>query len=289
MIIIIGTITVVVCVFGGFMLEGGHLKVLLDAFLNEIIIIAGGAAGSVIIMSPKKVLLDIAKGLGACLKGAPHNRASYEDLLKVLYELFLLGRRNGMIALEEHVLEPDKSSVFKKYPRFSSNRHAVEFLCGALRPIIDGKIKPDQLRLLLDAEIDRMEIEHHAPVSVLQKTGDSMPGFGIVAAVLGIVITMASIGGAVEDIGTHVAAALVGTFLGILLAYGFMGPLATNLEFIGESELDFTRCIAACVTGFANGMAPVTAVELGRRGLSREYRPSADELEQMFKAMKSAK
>jgi chemotaxis protein MotA len=289
MIILIGVATVFVCVFGGFVMEGGHMKVLLDAFVNEVLIIAGGAAGSLIIMSPKKVLMDIVKGLGNCLKGAPHNRASYEDLLKVLYELFLLGRRNGMIALEEHVLDPQKSSVFKKYPRFSNNQHAVEFLCGALRPIIDGKIKPDQLRLLLDAEIDRLETEHHAPVSVLQKTGDSMPGFGIVAAVLGIVITMASIGGAVEDIGTHVAAALVGTFLGILLAYGFMGPLATNLEFVGESELDFTRCIAACVTGFANGMAPVTAVELGRRGLASEFRPSLEELEQMFKAMKAGK
>jgi chemotaxis protein MotA len=289
MIIIVGAITVCVCVFGGFMLEGGDMKVLLAAFVNEVLIIGGGAAGSLIIMSPKKVLLDIVKGLGVCMKGAPHNRASYEDLLKVLYELFLLGRRNGMIALEEHVLEPEKSSVFKKYPRFSNNKHAVEFLCGALRPIIDGKIKPDQLRLLLDAEIGQMETEHHAPVSVLQKTGDAMPGFGIVAAVLGIVITMASISGPVEKIGEHVAAALVGTFLGILLAYGFMGPLATNMEFIGESELDFTRCIAACVTGFANGMAPVTAVELGRRGLSSEYRPSLEELEQMFKAMKSGK
>ena len=262
---------------------------MLTAFVNEVLIIAGGAAGSLIIMSPKKVLMDIVKNLGACLKGAPHSRASYEDLLKVLYELFLLGRRNGMIALEEHVLEPEKSSIFRKYPRFSNNRHAVEFLCGALRPIIDGKIKPDQLRLLLDAEINRMEIEHHAPVSVLQKTGDAMPGFGIVAAVLGIVITMGSIGGAVEEIGTHVAAALVGTFLGILLAYGFMGPLATNMEFVGESELDFTRCIAACVTGFANGMAPVTAVELGRRGLGREHRPTSEELEQMFKTMKAGK
>ena len=289
MIIIIGTVTVVLCVFGGFMLEGGHIKVLLEAFVNEVLIIVGGAAGALVIMSPKKVLVDIAKGVANALKGAPHNRASYEDLLKVLYELFLLGRRNGMIALEEHVLEPEKSSVFKKYPRFSNNHHAVEFLCGALRPIIDGKIKPDQLRLLLDAELGRLEIEHHAPVSVLQKTGDSMPGFGIVAAVLGIVITMASIGGAVEDIGTHVAAALVGTFLGILLAYGFMGPLATNMEFIGESEMDFTRCSASCVTGFANGMAPVTAVELGRRGLSREFRPTAEELEQMFKSMKSGK
>ena len=289
MIVIAGAIIVIVCVFGGFMLEGGKMEVIIAATVNEVLIIAGGAGGALIIMSPKKVLIDIAKGIMACLKGTPHSKASYEDLLKVLYELFLLGRRNGLIALEEHVLEPEKSSVFKKYPKFTSNHHAMEFLCGALKPIIDGKIKPDQLRLLLDAQIERMETEHHAPVSVLQKTGDAMPGFGIVAAVLGIVITMASISGPVEKIGEHVAAALVGTFLGILLAYGFMGPLATNLEFVGEAELDYTRCIAACVTGFANGMAPVTAVELGRRGLSSEFRPTADELEQMFKALKTGK
>jgi chemotaxis protein MotA len=289
MIIIIGAITVVLCVFGGFMLEKGNIMVIFEALTNEIIIIAGGAIGSLIIMAPKKVLVDVGRNLLLCLKGTPYNRAAYDDLLKVLYELFLLGRRNGMIALEEHVLEPKASSIFKKYPRFTVNEHAVEFLCGALRPIIDGKIKPDQLRLLLDAELDRQEIEHHAPISVLQKTGDALPGFGIVAAVLGIVITMASITGAVEVIGTHVAAALVGTFLGILLAYGFVGPLATNMEFIGEAELDYTRCIAACVIGFAGGMAPVTAVELGRRGLSSEFRPTADEMEQMFKSLKSGK
>jgi chemotaxis protein MotA len=289
MIILVGITVVVVCVFGGFLMEGGKLAVLMHAFVNEILIIAGGAGGALIIMSPKKVLIDIVKGLLVCLKGAPHSRNSYEDLLKVLYELFLLGRRNGMIALEEHVLEPATSSIFKKYPRFFANVHAREFLCGALKPIIDGKIKPDQLRLLLDAEIDRMEIEHHAPVNVLTKTADAMPGFGIVAAVLGIVITMASIAGPVEQIGEHVAAALVGTFLGILLAYGFFAPLAMNLEFVGTAELDFTKCIAACVIGFAGGMAPVTAVELGRRGLSSEFRPTADELEQMFKALKTAK
>jgi chemotaxis protein MotA len=286
MIIIIGCIVVTVCVFGGFMLEGGKMEVIIHAAVNEMMIIAGGALGSMIIMAPKKILIDIGKNLMGCIKGSPYSRASYEDLLKVLYELFLLGRRNGMIALEEHVTDPAKSSVFKKYPKFSGNHHAVEFLCGALRPIIDGKIKPDQLRLLLDVQMDRAESEHHAPVSVLQKTGDAMPGFGIVAAVLGIVITMASISGPVEMIGEHVAAALVGTFLGILLAYGFMGPLATNMEFFGAAEMDYTRCIAACVTGFANGMAPVTAVELGRRGLSSEFRPSAEELEAMFKAMK---
>jgi chemotaxis protein MotA len=289
MIIIIGCLVVLGCVFGGYVLEHGQIGVILDATAKEAMIIVGGAVGSMIIMAPKKILLDIGKGVGACLKGAPHSRASYEDLLKVLYELFLLGRRNGMIALEEHIMEPEKSSVLKKYPKFLANHHAVEFLCSALKPIIDGKIKPDQLRLLLDTQIDRMEDEHHAPVNVLQKTGDSMPGFGIVAAVLGIVITMSAINGPVEEIGHHVAAALVGTFLGILIAYGFMGPLAQNMEFVGASEMDFTKCIASCVTGFANGMAPVTAVELGRRGLASEFRPTADELEAMFKGMKGGK
>lgn len=285
MIIIIGIIVVTASIIGGFIMGHGNLGALWHP--NELVIIAGGAFGAMIIMSPKKVLIDMVKGLMTCLKGAPHNRAAYEELLKVLYELFLLGRRNGMIALEEHVLDPKASSIFQKYPLFSGNHHAVEFLCGSLRPIIDGKIKPDQLRLLLDVEIDRMETEHHAPVNVLTKTADAMPGFGIVAAVLGIVITMASISGPVEQIGEHVAAALVGTFLGILLSYGYMNPLATNLEFIGEAELDYTKCIAACVVGFANGMAPVTAVEVGRRGLSSELRPSADELEQMLKSLKA--
>lgn len=286
MIIAIGCIIVIVSVFGGFAIEGGNLGALVH--VNELLIIGGGAMGALVVMSPRKVLMDIVKGLLTCLKGTPHGRSAYEELLKVLYELFLLGRRNGMISLEEHVMEPENSSIFKRYPVFAGNKHAVEFLCGSLRPIIDGKIKPDQLRLLLDAELDRLEQEHHAPVNVLTKTADAMPGFGIVAAVLGIVITMASISGPIEDIGKHVAAALVGTFLGILLAYGFLNPLAMNLEFVGTAELDFTKCIASCVIGFANGMAPVTAVELGRRGLASELRPSADEMETMLKGLKSA-
>lgn len=287
MIIIIGFVTVIFCVFGGFVFGGGKLGVLVH--LNELLIIGGGGLGALIVMSPKKVLMDILKGVGTCVKGVPHGRDAYDDLLKVLYELFMLGRRNGMIALEEHVIEPKTSSIFKKYPRFYNNPEAVEFLCSSLRPIIDGKIKPDQLRLLLDAEIDRLEQEHHAPINVLGKTADAMPGFGIVAAVLGIIITMASISGPVEEIGVHVAAALVGTFLGILLAYGFINPLAMNLEYVKSAELDYTRCIAACVTGFASGMAPVTAVELGRRGMSTDLRPTADEMERMFKTIKPGK
>ncbi len=285
MITIIGALVVVFCVFGGFVFGGGHLKVLVHP--NELLIIGGGALGALIIMSPFKVLKEIVAGVILCLKGAPYNRSSYEELLKVMYELFMLGRRSGMIALEEHVLDPQKSSIFKKYPSFMANHHAVEFLCGGLRPIIDGKIKPDQLRLLLDAEMDQLEVEHHAPVDVLTRTADAMPGFGIVAAVLGIIITMASISGPVEEIGVEVAAALVGTFLGILLAYGFLSPLALNLQFVKSAEMDYTKCIAACVTGFAGGMAPITAVELGRRGLSSELRPSADEMETLLKSIKN--
>jgi chemotaxis protein MotA len=287
MIILIGVVVIFLCVFGGFAWGGGHLGALIHP--NELLIIGGGALGAMVIMSPRKVLIDLGKGLVHALKGAPYNRAAYDELLKVLFELFMLGRRNGMIALEEHVIEPRTSTIIKKYPIFSKNAEAVEFLAGSLRPIIDGKIKPDQLRLLLDAEINKLEEEHHAPVSVLSKAADAMPGFGIVAAVLGIVITMASISGPIEQIGEKVAAALVGTFLGIFLAYGFMSPLATNLEFIGAAQLDFTRCIAACVIGFANGMAPVTAIELGRRGLNSELRPSSEEMEQMLKSLKTAK
>ncbi len=285
MIIVIGAIIVLGSVIGGFVIGGGHAGVLLHP--NELLIVGGAAVGALVIMSPRKVLVDIARGLVTCLKGTPHNREAYENLLKILYELFLLGRRNGMIALDEHILEPQNSSIFKRYPSFTNNKPAVEFLCGSLRPIIDGKIKPDQLRLLLDVEIERMEAERHAPVNVLTRAADSMPGFGIVAAVLGIVVTMASIAsGPIEHIGESVAAALVGTFLGIFLAYGFMNPLAVNLEFTGAAEMDFTRCIAACVVGFANGMAPITAVELGRRGLSSELRPSAEELEEMLRSLK---
>ena len=282
MIIVIGAFIVIASVIGGFMMAGGHVGALLH--LSELVIIGGAALGALVIMSPKKVLIDMARGLVTCFKGAPFNRRAYEELLMALYELFMVGRRNGMIALEEHVMDSKNSSIFKKYPTFFKNHHSVEFLCSGLRPIIDGKLKPDQLRLLLDIELDKMESEHHAPVQVLTKAADAMPGFGIVAAVLGIVITMASIAGPIEQIGEKVAAALVGTFLGIFISYGFLNPLATNLEFVGSAELDYTRCIAACVVGFANGMPPIMAVELGRRGLSSELRPTSDGLEAMLKS-----
>jgi len=199
--------------------------------------------------------------------------------------LFMIGRRSGMVALEEHVMSPETSAIFSKYPSFQKNHHALHFLCNGLRPIIDGKIKPDQLKLLLELEVDAMEEEHEKPVGVLTKAADAMPGFGIVAAVLGIVITMASIAGPIEMIGEKVAAALVGTFLGIFISYGFMNPLAVNIEFINMAEMTYIKCIASSVIGFANGMSPIMAVEVARRGLSSEVKPTSDDLETMLKAL----
>ncbi len=286
MIVILGAVIVLGSVIGGFVMAGGHPLALMH--ISEFVIIVGAAVGAMVLMSPRKVLFDLIRQAIGTLKGSPYNKQSYDELFKALYELFMLGRRSGMVALEEHVMNPETSAIFTKYPAFLKNHHAVEFLCNGLRPIIDGKIKPDQLKLLLEIELDAMELEHEKPVGVLTKAADAMPGFGIVAAVLGIVITMASIAGPIEQIGEKVAAALVGTFLGIFISYGFMNPLAVNMEFINLAEITYIRCIAASVISFASGMSPIMAVEVARRGLSSELKPSSDALETMLKALNSA-
>lgn len=287
MIILIGCVIVIGSVLGGFMMAGGHVGALIH--VSEFVVIGGAALGAMVIMAPKKVLVDLVKQCLGAFKGAPYGAVDYEDLFKALYELFMLGRRNGMIALEEHVTAPQTSSIFSKYARFSHHAHALEFLCSGLRPIIDGKIKPDQLKMLLDIELETMASEEEHPVHVLTKTADAMPGFGIVAAVLGIVITMGAIAGPIEEVGHKVAAALVGTFLGIFISYGFMNPLAVNIEFLNHAHMAYLRCIATAVTGFANGMAPIMAIEVARRGLAADVKPAADALEAMLKSVGSSK
>lgn len=283
MIFFIGAFIVVASVAGGFVMAGGNFGALLH--LSELVIIGGAALGATIIMAPKKVLVDIGVGVLRVLKGTPYNRKAYEQLFMALYELFLLGRRNGLIALEEHLTGPETSAIFQRYSSVLKNKEAVEFLCGALRPVIDGRVKPDQLRHLLETDLGRMEEEGQAPISVLGRAADSMPGFGIVAAVLGIVITMASIAGPIEQIGEKVAAALVGTFLGIFLGYGFLSPLSVNMEFNLVARLAYFRCISSSVVSFASGMAPAMAVEIARRTLGDDLRPGSDELEKMLKAL----
>jgi chemotaxis protein MotA len=283
MLVIVGTIVVMACVLGGFTLAGGHIGALIHP--SELLTIGGAAMGALILMSPKKVLKDLIKGMIQALKGSPFNKKAYEELFKALYELFLTARRYGMLALEPHLNKPHESTIFNKYPLVSKNHHVTEFICGALVPIMDGAVRPEQLPTLLDAQLKAMEEEHHAPVSVLSKTADALPGFGIVAAVLGIVITMGAIDGPVEEIGHKVGAALVGTFLGILLSYGFFAPLTVNMEFLGAAEMAYFRTISTAVQGFVNDLAPTVAIELARRGLSSEVRPEQEELETMLKSL----
>ena len=281
MLVIIGALVVTGCVIGGFMMVGGQPLSLWHP--NEIIVICGAALGALILMSPAPVLKAAITNCIAILKPNPYSKTTYEELFKALYELFLAGRKNGMIALEEHVNDPSASSIFSKYPSLLKNHHSMEFLCGGLRPIIDGKIKPDQLKMLLDVELKAMDHDHHKPITVLSKVGDSFPGFGIVAAVLGIILTMGAISGPIEEIGHKVGSALVGTFLGILVAYGYVQPAVTAMEFLGESESEFNKCIASAISSFANGMAPIMAVEVARRGLSASVKPDGESFEDMLK------
>ena len=283
MIILVGAMIVLASVAGGFIMAGGHFYTLMH--LSELVIIGGAALGAVVIMAPKRVLIDLLRSIVIVLKGTPYNRRAYDELFQALYELFQLGRRSGLIALEEHLTTPSTSSIFQRYPGVLGNHEALEFLCGALRPVMNGRVKPDQLRHLLETDLERMVEESEGPITVLNRAADAMPGFGIVAAVLGIVITMASIAGPIEQIGIKVAAALVGTFLGIFLGYGFLSPLAVNMEFNVSARLAYFRCISSSVVSFASGMAPGMAIEVARRSLSEDLRPGADELEAMLKAL----
>jgi chemotaxis protein MotA len=286
MIVLIGAIVVMGAVLGGFTMAGGHVGALLHA--SEIVTIGGASLGAAIMMSPKKVLIDIIKGVLATVKGTPYNKRAYTELFKVSYELLRVARRDGLLALEPHLADPHQSKIFEKYPAISKNHHVLEFLCDGFAPYIDGSADAEQIGHLLEAQIKVIEEEHHAAVGVLQKTADALPGFGIVAAVLGIVITMGAIDGPVEEIGHKVGAALVGTFLGILLSYGFFGPLASRMEFLGAAELTYFRTIATIILSCAQEAAPKVAVEQARRGVSTEFRPGRLQLEALFKEVDAA-
>jgi chemotaxis protein MotA len=285
MVVIVGCILVIACVLGGFTLSGGHVGALIHP--AEILTIAGAAFGAMVVMAPMKVLKDLMHGIIQCLKGSPFSKKTYNELFQVMYEFFRLARREGLLALEPHLSDPHHSTILQKYPSIHHNHHVTEFICGSIAPVMDGSVTPQQLPGLLDAELKAMEEEHHAPLSVLVKTADALPGFGIVAAVLGIVVTMGAIDGPVTEIGHKVGAALVGTFLGILLSYGFFGPLATKMEFQGIAELAFFKTIATMVQGFADNQPPKIVLEMARRGLSREVRPTQEELETLLKAVDS--
>lgn len=283
MVIIIGFIIIMGGTIVGFMMAGGTIGLLIHP--AEIVTIFGMLFGCAIIMAPISVLKGISSGLVSILKGAPYNKEDYEDLFKMMYELFQLGRRNGMIALEEHVMNPDGSSLFKKYDKFHSNQRAVDFFCDGLRPLVDGRLKPEQIGPLMDSGVKHIEHEKHAPVHVMHLVADSMPAFGIVAAVMGIINTMQYLSDT-NKVGKMIAAALSGTFLGIFLSYGVINPLAVNLHFYNDGEATYLKVIKASVVAFALGLPPLVACEIGRREIEHRFQPSAGDLETMLKTAK---
>jgi chemotaxis protein MotA len=285
MIVIVGCVVVLVAVLTGFTMAGGSVGALVHP--SEFVTIGGAAFGALLVMSPKKTLLDLVHGILQCVKGSPYTKGAYDELLKLLYDVFRLARRDGLVGLDAHVSKPEESAVFVKYPSILKNHHVLDFICGALTAIVEGSIKPEQLPEVLEGEIKVMEEEHHGPLGVLTKTADALPGFGIVAAVLGIVVTMSAIDGPVEEIGEKVGAALVGTFLGILFSYGFVGPLAVRIEFLGMAESDFFHTIATVIESFVNGAPPKVALENARRGVRTECRMSREELDTLFKEVES--
>ena len=287
MLILVGSFIVLASTIGGFMLAGGNPLVLLH--VSEFVVILGVGAGVLVIASPAHVLKHIVHKTKECITGKSPGEKEFTDLLKLLYEIFMVGRRNGLIALEEHVMEPKKSAIFQRYPSILNHHERLEFLCNGLKPVIDGKIKPDQLEYLMIAELEAKATESEHPVHILQLVGDSLPGIGIVAAVLGIINTMASISEGPEKVGEHVAAALTGTLLGIFVAYGFVNPLANRVKFNNASEEQFLKCIMQAVAGFAKGLAPLTAVEVARRSLDSNVQPGGAELEAALKSLAPAK
>ncbi|HSB73607.1 MAG TPA: flagellar motor stator protein MotA [Candidatus Methylomirabilis sp.] len=281
MFVIIGGVIVLVGVLGGFVLEGGPILLLIQP--AELLIIGGAAIGSILIATPLKVLQGLIGRLPGLLSGAGPSRATYTELLTLLYEIFMNAKKNGFISLDQDLSDPAKSPIFSKYPGLLKNHHARSFLCDSVRLLVDGSVTPMQLEELMDAEMETHHEEGARHPGLLSKVGDSLPGLGIVAAVLGVVITMQAINGPPEEIGHKVAVALVGTFIGILLCYGFVQPLAMNLEALGLDEGKFLQCIKAGVLAFANGSAPIVAVEFARRVIFSYDRPDGPEVESLCK------
>lgn len=284
MFALVGLIVVLASVIGGFTLAGGRLLALFH--VSEMIVICGTAIGTVLISTPGPILSALSGRMTRMLQPSPYGRVLYLDALKMMYELFQVARRDGLVAIESHIEAPQKSTIFKKYPAVLARHHAITFLCDSLRLILVGSVPPYDLEALMDSEIDVHHEQEHLPVAVLAKVSDSLPGIGIVAAVLGIVVTMGAIAGPIQQIGEKVAAALTGTFLGVFLAYGVVGPLSTSLENANTSEARFYHFIKASVVAFAKGFSPIVATEFARRAIFSGDRPSFTEMEAACKSVK---
>lgn len=277
MFVIIGVVVVTVAVIGGFMLAGGDVVLLIQP--AEFVVIVGAAVGSLLISAPVGVIKKIVKTIPTIFKSHAYSKEDYLELLKAFNDLFLLAQRDGLLAIEKHVESPEESDILSKNQKFINNELAKTFFCDTMKVMLSGGVPPHELENLIDAEIGTLEAETKPAINAITKMGDAFPGLGIVAAVLGIIVTMGSIDAGAAAVGHHVAAALVGTFLGVLLAYGFVGPLATNLEVGLEEKMRYLETIKACVVAYAKGNPPIIAVEIARRTIFSDERPTFSELE----------
>ena len=273
---IIGLVVVFASVLGGFAMAGGAFGVLVQP--AELVVIGGATVGTVLISAPGKVLSRVTGALKRGFKSHAPGKADYMELLKLLYQILALIRREGVLALEPHVSDRAASSLFSAYPTVMHRHHAADFLVDGLKQLVDG-CSAEELSLLFDAELDTHHDEDNQPVGLIRTAGDALPGLGIVAAVLGIVVTMGHLDGGPEVIGHHVAASLVGTFLGILLCYGMVGPIATSIEIQGSAESRFMLCIKEAIVAAARGVNPQIAIEFARRSIFSDERPSTPERE----------
>ncbi len=286
MFVIIGWVVALGCVFGVFIIHGGNIGVILKALPFEMITIFGAALGAFVANNQMKVVKKTMAGLGKCFKGSQYTKDRYMELLAMLYEILQKARKEGLMAIESDVENPEASPLFQKYPTVGSDHHVVEFVTDYLRMMVSGNLNAHEIESLMDSEIDTHHHEEHAAVAALQRMAGALPAFGIVAAVLGVVNTMGSVGQPPAVLGGMIGSALVGTFLGIFLAYGFAEPLAGLLEQKVEEATKELQCIKTTLLASMQGYAPMTAIEFGRKVLYSTERPTFSELESHVKTKK---
>ncbi|HYE00079.1 MAG TPA: flagellar motor stator protein MotA [Alphaproteobacteria bacterium] len=286
MLPIIGWVIVLACVFTGYVAAGGHMGVLWQPF--EFLIILGAAAGAFITGNTKSVLKATGKGMGVLLKGPRHTKESYLELLSLQYQIFKIAKTKGLLALESHIERPEESSIFQSFPKFFADHHAMEFMCDYLRLMSLGTENPHELADLMDEEIETHHNEHLAVANAVQGMADGMPALGIVAAVLGVIHTMGSITEPPAVLGKLIGGALVGTFFGVLAAYGFVAPVATALKAIYDTESKYYQCMKAGLLAHVSGYAPAISVEFARKTLTSDVKPTFFEVEEATAALPPA-
>ncbi|HWA46186.1 MAG TPA: flagellar motor stator protein MotA [Hypericibacter adhaerens] len=283
MFLIIGSVVVIACVIGGYMASGGHLIVLFQPF--EVLIIAGAATGAFIIANSPAVLKKTFASVLGLLKGPRYNKASYVELLSLLYQVFKLSKTKGMLALESHIEKPDESTLFQQFPNFAKDHHAMVFLCDYLRMLTLGTDNPHEVESVIDEELETHHKEQHVISDAVQTMADGMPALGIVAAVLGVIHTMGSITEPPEVLGHLIGGALVGTFMGVLLSYGFVAPTASALKSRFDAEAKYLQCIRAGLLAHMQGYPPAVSVEFARKALLSDVRPTFYEIEEAVQAL----